>query len=146
MAGGVIQLLFLLAFIVPYVLFLLTLYRTAEQISIQNRRLIPAQVWLLLIPLFNLFWMFVVINKLANSIKQECDRLNISYTQPTPTKDIGNVYAALAVTSLMPVIGFFFGVAAFICWIIYWTQVARYRKLFIENKDNELLDIERFSA
>lgn len=141
--GGVIQLLFLLLFLIPYVFFLFTLYRTAEQISVENRRIVPAQVWLLLIPLFNLIWMFVVINKLAASIKQECDRLNITYNQQTPTKDIGNVYALLAIASLMPVIGLFFGLAAFICWIIYWTQVARYRKLFIENKDNELLDVEK---
>lgn len=143
MAGGLIQLLFLVLFIVPYIFFLLTLYRTAEQISLQSRHISPGHVWLLLIPLFNLVWMFVVINKLASSIKHECDRLNISYAQPTPTKDIGNIYAALAITSLMPVIGFFFGLGAFVCWIIYWTQVARYRKLFIENKDNELLDVER---
>ena len=141
--GGLIQLLFLLLFLIPYVFFLFTLYRTAEQISVENRRIVPAQVWLLLIPLFNLIWMFVVINKLAASIKQECDRLNITYNQQTPTKDIGNVYALLAIASLMPVIGLFFGLAAFICWIIYWTQVARYRKLFIENKDNELLDVEK---
>ncbi len=143
MAGGLFQLLFLLVFLVPYIFFLLTLYRTTEQISVENRRLPPAQVWLLLIPLFNLIWMFVVINKLANSIRQECDRLNISYSQPTPTKDIGNIFALLAIASLMPIIGFFFGLGAFICWIIYWTQVARYRRLFIENKDNELLDVEK---
>ncbi len=146
MFGGLIQLLFLALFLVPFIFFLLTLYRTAEQISPQNRRLAPGQVWLMLIPLFNLVWMFIVINRLAASIKQECDRLNISYTQPTPTKDIGNIYAALAIAGLMPVIGFFFGLAAFVCWIIYWTQVARYRKLFIENKDNELLDAEKFSV
>lgn len=140
---AIYELLFLLLFLVPYVFFLFTLYRTAQQITVQNRKLVPAQVWLLLIPLFNLIWMFVVINKLAASIKQECDRLNITYNQQTPTKDIGNVYALLAIASLMPVIGLFFGLAAFICWIIYWTQVARYRKLFIENKDNELLDVEK---
>lgn len=144
--GGLIQLAFLLAFLVPYIFFVLTLYRTAEQISVQNRRIVPSQVWLLFIPLFNLIWMFVVINKLAASIKQECDRLNITYTQQTPTKDIGNIYALLAIASLMPVIGFFFGLGALICWIIYWTQVARYRKQFIENKDSELLDIEKISA
>ncbi len=138
--------MFLALFLVPFIFFLLTLYRTAEQISPQSRRLAPGQVWLMLIPLFNLVWMFIVINRLAASIKQECDRLNISYTQPTPTKDIGNIYAALAIAGLMPVIGFFFGLAAFVCWIIYWTQVARYRKLFIENKDNELLDAEKFSV
>lgn len=143
MAGGLFQLLFLLAFLVPYIFFLITLYRTAEQISMQSRRLAPGQVWLLLIPLFNLIWMFVVINRLANSIRLECDRLNVSYGQPTPTKDIGNIYALLAIASLMPVIGFFFGLGALICWIIYWTQVARYRRLFIQNKDNELLDVEK---
>jgi hypothetical protein len=146
MMGGLFQLFFLMVFLIPYIFFLLTLYRTAEQISIENRRLAAAQVWLLLIPLFNLIWMFVVINKLATSIKQECDRLNISYSQPTPTKDIGNIYALLAIASVMPVIGFFFGLGAFVCWIIYWTQVAGFRKKFIENKDNELLDVEKLSA
>ncbi len=61
-------------------------------------------------------------------------------------KDIGNVYAALAIAGFMPVIGLFFKLAAFVCWIIYWTQVSRYRKLFIENKDNELLDIEKLAT
>jgi hypothetical protein len=146
MAVVAIQLLFLLAFLVPYVFFLLTLYRAAAQISIGNRRLIPAQVWLLLIPLFNLIWMFVVINKLASSIKSECDRLHIAYSQPTPTKDIGNIYALLAIASLMPKIGLFFGIGALVCCTIYWTQVAYFRRQFIEHKDNELLDAEKKST
>ncbi len=141
--GGLIQILFLLLFLVPAVLYLITLQRTLQVISSENRRMPPGQVWLLLIPLFNLVWQFVVVNKLSHSIRLECIRLNIPTKQEKPTFDLGNIQSILLIIGFMPVIGIFFTFCAFICWIIYWVQVTGWRKKIIANQGNDLLDAER---
>jgi hypothetical protein len=140
---ALIQLLFLVAFVLPYVLYIYTMYKTMNTISIQNQQMKPGLIWLLLIPYFNLIWQFAVVNKLSNSILRECQRLNIEISHEKPTNDIGNIFAILSIAGLMPIIGIFFLTGAFICWIVYWVQVSKFRKRFIENKNNDLLDIER---
>ncbi|MBK8089316.1 MAG: hypothetical protein IPK31_16015 [Chitinophagaceae bacterium] len=142
-SGGLIQLLFLFLLLVPAVLYLITLQRTLQVISSENRRIPPGQVWLLLIPLFNLVWQFVVVNKLAHSIRLECMRLNIPTKQEKPTFDLGNIQSILLIIGFMPVIGILFTFCGFICWIIYWVQVAGWRKKIIANQGNDLLDAER---
>ena len=143
MSSALLQLFFLLLLIIPVAFYLMTLQRTLQVIIPENRRMPPWQVWLLLIPFFNLIWQFVVVNKISHSIRRECERLNISTIQEKPTFDLGNIQSLLFIAGFMPKIGFFFAFCGIICWIIYWVQVAKYQSIFIENKDNDLLDAER---
>lgn len=143
MGSGLLQLFFLLLFITPVVFYLITLQSTLQVIIPENRRMPPWQVWLLLIPFFNLIWQFVVVNKISHSIRRECERLNIPTKQEKPTFDLGNILSLLFIVGFMPKIGFFFTFCGIICWIIYWVQVAKYQHTFIENKGNDLLDAER---
>jgi hypothetical protein len=75
--NGYYQLLFLLLFYLPLVFFLFTLQNTLKIISSENRKMPPANVWLIIIPLFGILWQFIVVSRIADSIKNECVKLNI---------------------------------------------------------------------
>jgi hypothetical protein len=65
------QLLVLLAFALPAIFFLVSQQRTLQVIRPELRELRPGLVWLQLIPLFNWYWMFVVVTRIADSISKE---------------------------------------------------------------------------
>ena len=127
--------------LIPVIFYILTLQRTLETISPENRKMNPGQVWLILIPFFNLVYNFIMVASIADSIEAECAKLNIPVTENRPTYNIGIAYSVLAVIGgFIPVIG---SIAALVCWIGYWVKVAHYKRLLIENKDNFMLDAER---
>ncbi|MBE7171175.1 MAG: hypothetical protein INR73_11325 [Williamsia sp.] len=57
--------------IITGIFYLITLQATFDAISPENREMPSGNVWLLLIPLFGLYWHFVIVHKLAESIKAE---------------------------------------------------------------------------
>lgn len=61
----------LVAFLIAWVLFLLTQQNTLRRITRQNRRLRPGMVWLQLIPFLGQIWQFFVIVRISNSIRNE---------------------------------------------------------------------------
>lgn len=88
----------------------------------------PGKVCLLVVPLFNLFWHFFVVNGIAKSLANEFPIRNIQIPDPAPGKTLGLVMCVLSVVSIIPVIGVFMGIAGLLCWIIYWIQVGRYSR------------------
>jgi hypothetical protein len=150
-----IMILFLLLglFIIPTIFFLITQQNTLKAIQVQNRTMSPGEVWLQLIPLFNLVWQFIVVNKISESIRRElasekdfsfetASESNYEYYHgKMPTREIGIAYCVLALCSLIPVIGSFAGLAALICWIIYWVKLSQY-KTKIEVKRNSEISSE----
>lgn len=145
-----IMILFLLAFVVPAILYLITLQHTLAAIAIESRTMSPGHVWLLLIPVFNIVWQFILVNRMADSIKNECLRLNIATGEERPTFSLGLTMTLLYLGSLvlnqsdtLPLLGAIGSLAAIICWIIYWVKINRYKNLIIANQDNFLFDIER---
>jgi hypothetical protein len=131
-----VGLFFLVLFVLPFVFFLITQYRTLQLIQPQNRTMSPGEVFLQLIPLFGLVWQFVVVTKIANSIAMELANNNtfsfenenatiVSSDKPTYT--IGIAYCILFCTSILPLLGFLTGIAGIVCWIIYWVKLAEYK-------------------
>jgi len=100
----------------------------------------PSNVWLLLIPLFNFFWQFIVVDKIAQSITMECDKLNIPVKENKPTYKIGLAWNICTLLFFIPVLG---NLAALVLFIAYWIKVNEYRKLIISNQNSFLLDAER---
>ena len=143
MPGGSEWLLIL--FIIPVILlpaifFLLTLQRTLDAISPENRKMPPSNVWLMLIPLFNIVWQFIMVDKIAQSVTAECARLNISTRDLKPTYNIGLAWNICNLLTFIPFIG---GLAALVTFILYWVKVSEYKNLIIANKNNYTLDAER---
>ena len=105
--------------------FVLTLQRALARCEPSIRTMSPGQVWMLLIPIFNLAWIFVVVNALADSLHREYTRRGIPVV-PSPGKTMGYAYAILTVVSAIPFVGMLTGLIAFVCWILYWVEIAKY--------------------
>lgn len=65
------QLFLMLLFVLPAILFLVAQQRMLQVIRPEYRELRPGLVWLQLIPVFNHYWMFVVVTRIADSISKE---------------------------------------------------------------------------
>ena len=137
------QVLFLALFILPAVFFVITLQNTLKAISPENRKMPFANVWLLFIPLFNFYWQFVVVNKIAESIAMECEKLQIPVKETKPTYSLGLSWNICYILFLIPIARLWMSIILMITWILYWIKVNQYKKLIIENQNSFLLDAEK---
>ncbi len=94
------------------------LYRAFAAIPEEHRQLEPWQVWLNLIPCFNLFWSFVVFVRLPRSFRSYF----IDRTGDDPTngfETLGLAYCICTVVSAIPYVGMCFGLVTFVLLIMY---------------------------
>jgi hypothetical protein len=133
----------LLGLLAATVFYLLTLQRTLTAISPEKRQLQPGLVWLMLVPFFNFVWNFIVVSRLANSIRAEYDRLHVPNEEKHPTYGVGMAQSVLALIACLPGIGNLAAIVGCICWIVYWVKVNECRKLIQANQDNVELDAEK---
>jgi|GEM_PF-230721 len=127
---GFLVLVIALGIAIPY---LLTLQRTLEAVSPENRRMQPGMVWLLLVPLFGYVWSFMVVTAIADSLDLEYRKRNIP-RDPRPTYTLGITMAVLSVCGgvliyipFLNLIGLLIGLVNLVLWIIYWVQVAEHK-------------------
>lgn len=140
-----IPMITLLLLLAVAVLFLYGQYRTVKVISPLSRKLSANDVWFQLIPVFNFYWSFVVVNRLSASFAEEFDRLQIAHKELYPTRALGIATILLYFVSLIPVseVKITAGIAWFVCFLFYWVQIQKCRKLIFDHQDNDLLDVER---
>lgn len=140
-----IPMITLLLLLAVAVLFLYGQYRTVKVISPLSRKLSANDVWFQLIPVFNFYWSFVVVNRLSASFAEEFDRLQIAHNELYPTRALGIATILLYFVSLIPVseVKITAGIAWFVCFLFYWVQIQKCRKLILDHQDNDLLDVER---
>jgi len=112
--------------VIPGIFYLLTLQRALERCSPEARTTSPGKVWLLLIPLFNLAWGFILVGEIAKSLHNEFARRNILDVEAQPGKSLGLAMCVLSLTSFIPVLGIAGALAGFVCWILYWVKISGY--------------------
>jgi len=95
-----------------------------KKCSPQSRTMQPGMVWLLLIPLVNVVWNFMVVNALADSLGNEFRLRNISTTDPKPGKSIGIAMAICAACEMIPIVNLLAILPHLILWIVYWVKIA----------------------
>lgn len=140
------QIVVLLAYIIPAILFVLAQYRTLKLIRKENREMSPRRVWLQLIPVFGLVWQFVVVIQIAHSISKEMaskigesildnSPIQMKVTDESPTYTIGIAYSILTTlgliinasnmhpSTLMAISGSVLLLSGIVCWIIYWVRL-----------------------
>ena len=83
---------------VPFGFYLYTLQRTLSGIAPERRLMPPARVWLSLIPGFGFFWQFIIVARLADSLRAELKSRGLTpeLTGPEPqelTTDRPNLQA-----------------------------------------------------
>jgi len=120
--GGVVA-FFLLIGLVITIFFLLTLQKALSRVAPERRTMNPPMVWLSIIPLFNLFWNFMVVMALAKSLGAEFKARNIQ-DEAEPGKTMGLIWAGLGVGCLIPGLNVLLGVPLLIFWIIYWVKIS----------------------
>lgn len=124
------------------VLFINTLSKTIKAISVSNRTISPEQVWLLLIPLFHFYWIFIVIARIAQSIRNEYTSRGLG-VEAAPTYNAGLIFATLFVTNGFITLIFdisrfsifnrhnsivsLLSTAGTIAWILYWLKINSYK-------------------
>lgn len=89
----------------------------------------PGMVWLLLIPFFNLIWIFFVVTGIGKSLGAEFRRRGTPTPDPYPTQSIGIAMAICHCCCIIPVINILAGLAALVLWIVYWVKVAEFSRL-----------------
>jgi hypothetical protein len=126
-AAGTAVLVFLMIAVslVIMIFFLLTLQKALSRCSPENRAMSPGMVWLMLIPLFNIVWIFFVVINIAKSLGAEFQKRSI-VAEPEPGKTLGLAYAILAICSIIPFVGFLAGIGALVCFIMYWVKIYGY--------------------
>lgn len=123
----IILFLLLLLFLTPMIFYMLTLQNTLKQVSVENRKMPPEQIWLLLIPLFGTIWHFIVVNRIADSLKYEFIKRNLPTDEDRPGATLGIAFCILNCCCIIPILNYFAGLASLICWIIYWSKINGYK-------------------
>ena len=143
-----LQIVLLLAFVIPGILFFLSQQKILQVIHPENREMSPGSVWLQFIPLFGMVWQFIVVTRIARSVSKEIvsrmgdsildhSQEQIKETDESPTYTIGLAYCIL--TTIGVIINYsisqypsylaFFGsfsiLSGMVCWIIYWVRIVR---------------------
>ena len=113
--------------LIPGIFYLLTLQKCLQRCSPQSRTMSPGQVWLMLIPLFNLVWQFIVVSQISSSLANEF-RPRRMIEEPEPGKAIGLAYCILFVCGVIPFLAVLTSIAGLVCWIIYWVKIADYSR------------------
>ncbi len=128
--GGMVVIIILIAIaigLIPVIFYLLTLQKTLKAVSPENRKMPPSNVWLVLIPFFGLVWQFIIVNRIADSLKAEFEKRNIKVEEDRPGYSIGLAYCILYCCGIIPFLGILAAIAGLVCWIIYWVKIADYK-------------------
>jgi hypothetical protein len=117
---GGLQMLLLLLFLIPAILFLLTQQNMLRRIQPQNRKLMPGLVWLQLIPFLGQLWQFIVIVKIAASLKKE---LVSRHDDPLFGRDVSKIELGNKRPTL--VIGLVYSIAMWSCYLLAVYEAGR---------------------
>lgn len=122
----VLSLGFLVLYVIIGVFFLLNLRDLLTRVSPQNRAMPPDHVWFNLIPLFNLVWIFVTVIRVRDSVQAEFRSRGWA-----PNGDfgygVGLAAAILSIVSWGPL-----GLAALVCWVVYWVRTSELKHQLAE--------------
>ena len=125
-AGGVIgiALLFFTITLIIKIFYLFTLSKAIKCCAPECQKMAPSLVWLEIIPFLGMVWAFVNYVQVSGSLGNEFRRRQIP-CEDNPAMVIGIVAGALTIgASVFP----FAGLAALICWIIYWVKISGYTR------------------
>src|SRR6056297_120920 len=106
------------------------LYRAAAALPENQRLVSPGMAFLLMIPLFNLIWVFIYTSNLSKSYQ------NVFSQQMDGTDDCGEKlgmwWGICGLLSFVPCVNFFSGIAGLIVMIMYLIKVSECRSRFMQ--------------
>ncbi len=125
------------------IFYCLTLSKALKQVRPENREMEPGQVWLVLIPFFNLYWIFVIAAKVPASLRREFRERGMGERGDDYAAGIGKWYAICTIVSIIPIVNYIASPAALILWIIFWVKMAGYSKQLRDGVDDDYDDRPR---
>lgn len=133
--------LLLIAFIM-WIGLLATITRVLGRVSPENRRMEPGEVWVNLVPVVNLIWPMVTVERVGESIRAELRALNRVKKKDAFGKTSGLIALVLVgVVTLLPPVGFVTLPFAFLYGIVYWVQLNGYaRRMTLERREPVVVD------
>lgn len=122
--GGVIR-------IIIWIFFALTLYRTLKLVKKDNQCILPSQAWFVAVPIFNIYWNFEVVKRLADSLNNEFYDRKVEIEEK-PTQKWGLIFAwtfLLTNIPLPPFVLIIISILHLVYFITYWVKVNEYKTL-----------------
>lgn len=129
----------LLIFLVPAILYLVSMRNTLRTVSPENRATHPDNAFLLMIPLFNLVYYFFMIGYVADSLGAEFRKRGIAGPD-RPTYSVGLAAGILWFVTLIPILGSLASLGQLVCWIIHWIQMVEAKNKIKLQADIDVLD------
>ncbi|NLX26106.1 MAG: hypothetical protein GXY61_09150 [Lentisphaerae bacterium] len=120
----IIFFLILIISLIPTLFYLRSLHIAFQRCAPENRTHYPAEVWLLLIPFFNIAWHFITVKRLAESQKKEFEQRRLETNNISSSKIIGLAMCTFTLCTIIPFIGLLAAPIGFICWILYWIKLS----------------------
>lgn len=134
----------LIATLLIWALYANTIRKTLKLIAPENRFLAPNMAWLLVIPVYNIYWNFVMAARLSDSLTNEFFDRKIA-EEESPGRHMGIRYAILYLLSNIPFpafIGLTFFLVGVVYFITYWVKIYNFmllleehNKFLINNRD-----------
>lgn len=119
------------AFVLAFTLgvsFLVALARALRRVGPENRRMEPGQVWLNLIPVFNLVWATVTVERVAESLRDEFRERGLDGPDERYGRRAGLTVLALIASGLLIYPAIITYPLAFCFWVVYWRQINGYER------------------
>ena len=125
----------ILLFLLPYFFFLIHLSKLFNKCNAENRKMDGGLVWLLLIPVFNIGWLFYVIFNVRDTLKSEFNSRQIETDDLEFGFSVGLAYGIPSACCIIPFLGVFCSIPTLVLWIVYWVKTNKYSKIL----DNEMI-------
>ncbi|SFC01535.1 hypothetical protein SAMN05421747_10396 [Parapedobacter composti] len=125
----------LLVRLVVWAFYANTIRKTLLLIAPENRLMTPRMAWLVIIPIFNIYWNFEVASRMADSLTNEFYDRKIA-EEENPGRATGRWYAWLFLASnipLSPFIVFLSALGSLAYFIVYWVKINNFRNLLVEH-------------
>ncbi len=126
-----LMIVFSMVMLIIFILILVYLYNVLKKIPEQFRKMSPGHVFLLLIPLFNIVWMFFVYLRIPESLKAYFDSKN-----ETSVGDCGRqlglwaaILSAASILSVIPLLGQLIPVASLVVFILFLVKINTLKKM-----------------
>ena len=112
----------ILVFLAIAIFILLFISKALQTVPVAHRKTDPGLVWLLLIPLFNIVWIFIYLPKVADSFVSYFAEKNVS-TFGDCGRTLVYIYGGCLIGGFIPFINFIAGPAGLIVMILFLVKL-----------------------